>query len=88
MGPSRSRRAGRRPDRSNLWAGLASAAALALVGLYLGARLSARQQRIDIDETSRAPSRGRPPSRPSSSTAPIRLAPNKRSASARSSTEW
>ena len=58
MGPSRTRRPGRRPDRSNLWAWLASAAALALLALYIGASFWAREQRVEIDEASLCPKSG------------------------------
>jgi hypothetical protein len=58
MGPSRTRRGGRRSDRSNLWAGLALAAAVALVGLYFGASFWAREQRVEIDEASLCPKSG------------------------------
>lgn len=58
MGPSRSRRRGRRPDRSTLWAVLASiGAAMLLVG-YFALNWWAKGQRVEIDEATLCPVSG------------------------------
>lgn len=58
MGPSRNRRRGRRPDRSNLWAALAAVAALVLLAGYAALSLWAKGQRVAIDEATLCPVSG------------------------------
>lgn len=58
MGPSRTRRRDRRPDRSTLWAVLASIGAVILLAGYFALSWWAQSRRVAIDEASLCPVRG------------------------------